>query len=38
MKHSGGPAGPPESGFGKEYGLEAVYQYTDQKSVVYGLV
>ena len=30
--------GTKESGFGKEHGLEAFYQYTDQKSVVYGLV
>ena len=30
--------GTKESGFGKELGLEAFYQYTDQKSVVYGLV
>ena len=30
--------GTKESGFGKEHGLEAFYQYTEQKSVVYGLV
>jgi len=30
--------GTKESGFGKEHGLEAYYQYTEQKSVVYGLV
>jgi acyl-CoA reductase-like NAD-dependent aldehyde dehydrogenase len=30
--------GTKESGFGKEHGLEAFHQYTDQKSVVYGLV
>jgi succinate-semialdehyde dehydrogenase/glutarate-semialdehyde dehydrogenase len=29
--------GTKESGFGKEHGLEAFYQYTEQKSVVYGL-
>ncbi|HZV49272.1 MAG TPA: aldehyde dehydrogenase family protein, partial [Candidatus Dormibacteraeota bacterium] len=28
--------GTKESGFGKEHGLEAFYQYTEQKSVVYG--
>ncbi len=30
--------GTKESGFGKEHGLEAFHQYTEQKSVVYGLV
>jgi acyl-CoA reductase-like NAD-dependent aldehyde dehydrogenase len=30
--------GTKQSGFGKEHGLEAFYQYTEQKSVVYGLV
>ena len=30
--------GTKESGFGKEHGLEAFHQYTDQKSVVYGQV
>jgi acyl-CoA reductase-like NAD-dependent aldehyde dehydrogenase len=30
--------GTKESGFGKEHGIEAFYQYTEQKSVVYGLV
>jgi acyl-CoA reductase-like NAD-dependent aldehyde dehydrogenase len=30
--------GTKESGFGKEHGLEAFYQYTEQKSVVYGQV
>jgi succinate-semialdehyde dehydrogenase/glutarate-semialdehyde dehydrogenase len=30
--------GVKESGFGKEHGLEAYHQYTEQKSVVYGLV
>jgi acyl-CoA reductase-like NAD-dependent aldehyde dehydrogenase len=30
--------GTKASGFGKEHGLEAFYQYTEQKSVVYGLV
>jgi len=30
--------GTKDSGFGKEHGLEAFYQYTEQKSVVYGLV
>jgi acyl-CoA reductase-like NAD-dependent aldehyde dehydrogenase len=29
--------GTKESGFGKEHGLEAFHQYTEQKSVVYGL-
>ncbi len=28
--------GTKESGYGKEHGLEAFYQYTEQKSVVYG--
>jgi acyl-CoA reductase-like NAD-dependent aldehyde dehydrogenase len=28
--------GTKESGFGKEHGIEAFYQYTEQKSVVYG--
>jgi succinate-semialdehyde dehydrogenase/glutarate-semialdehyde dehydrogenase len=28
--------GTKESGFGKEHGLEAFYQYTEQKSIVYG--
>jgi acyl-CoA reductase-like NAD-dependent aldehyde dehydrogenase len=28
--------GTKESGFGKEHGLEAFHQYTEQKSVVYG--
>jgi len=28
--------GTKQSGFGKEHGVEAFYQYTDQKSVVYG--
>jgi succinate-semialdehyde dehydrogenase/glutarate-semialdehyde dehydrogenase len=28
--------GTKESGFGKEHGLEAMHQYTEQKSVVYG--
>ena len=28
--------GTKESGFGKEHGTEAFYQYTEQKSVVYG--
>ncbi len=28
--------GTKQSGFGKEHGLEAFYQYTEQKSVVYG--
>ena len=28
--------GTKESGFGKEHGLEAFFQYTEQKSVVYG--
>jgi acyl-CoA reductase-like NAD-dependent aldehyde dehydrogenase len=28
--------GTKESGFGKEHGIEALYQYTEQKSVVYG--
>lgn len=28
--------GTKESGFGKEHGVEAFYQYTEQKSVVYG--
>src|SRR5438477_30275 len=28
--------GTKESGFGKEHGLEAFYQYTEQKSVVFG--
>ena len=30
--------GTKESGFGKEHGIEAFHQYTEQKSVVYGLV
>jgi acyl-CoA reductase-like NAD-dependent aldehyde dehydrogenase len=30
--------GTKESGFGKEHGVEAFYQYTEQKSAVYGLV
>jgi acyl-CoA reductase-like NAD-dependent aldehyde dehydrogenase len=30
--------GTKDSGFGKEHGLEAYYGYTEQKSVVYGLV
>src|ERR671938_336718 len=30
--------GTKESGYGKEHGIEAFHQYTDQKSVVYGLV
>ena len=30
--------GTKESGFGKEHGLEAFHQYTEQKSVVYGQV
>jgi acyl-CoA reductase-like NAD-dependent aldehyde dehydrogenase len=30
--------GTKESGFGKEHGLEAFEQYTEQKAVVYGLV
>ncbi len=30
--------GTKQSGFGKEHGLEAYHQYTEQKSVVYGLV
>jgi acyl-CoA reductase-like NAD-dependent aldehyde dehydrogenase len=30
--------GTKESGFGKEHGIEAFLQYTEQKSVVYGLV
>src|SRR5919202_5247607 len=30
--------GTKESGYGKEHGVEAFYQYTDQKSAVYGLV
>jgi succinate-semialdehyde dehydrogenase/glutarate-semialdehyde dehydrogenase len=30
--------GTKQSGFGKEHGLEAFHQYTEQKSVVYGLV
>jgi len=30
--------GTKQSGYGKEHGIEAFYQYTDQKSVVYGLV
>ena len=30
--------GTKESGFGKEHGLEAFYQYMEQKSVVYGMV
>lgn len=30
--------GTKESGFGKEHGIEAFYQYTEQKSIVYGLV
>jgi acyl-CoA reductase-like NAD-dependent aldehyde dehydrogenase len=30
--------GTKESGFGKEHGIEAYHQYTEQKSVVYGLV
>ncbi|MDQ6771565.1 MAG: aldehyde dehydrogenase family protein [Candidatus Dormibacteraeota bacterium] len=29
--------GTKESGFGKEHGVEAYYQYTEQKSVVYGV-
>ena len=28
--------GTKQSGFGKEHGLEAFYQYTEQKSIVYG--
>src|SRR3979411_268550 len=28
--------GTKQSGFGKEHGLEAYHQYTEQKSVVYG--
>ena len=28
--------GTKDSGFGKEHGLEAFHQYTEQKSVVYG--
>ena len=30
--------GTKESGFGKEHGIEAFHQYTEQKSVVYGLL
>lgn len=30
--------GTKESGFGKEHGIEAYLQYTEQKSVVYGLL
>src|SRR5947208_11860423 len=30
--------GTKQSGFGKEHGVEAFHQYTEQKSVVYGLV
>jgi succinate-semialdehyde dehydrogenase/glutarate-semialdehyde dehydrogenase len=29
--------GTKESGFGKEHGIEAFHQYTEQKSVVYGV-
>ncbi len=28
--------GTKQSGFGKEHGVEAFYQYTEQKSIVYG--
>jgi succinate-semialdehyde dehydrogenase/glutarate-semialdehyde dehydrogenase len=30
--------GTKQSGYGKEHGIEAYYQYTEQKSVVYGLI
>src|SRR5438445_11571329 len=30
--------GTKESGFGKEHGIEAFHQYTEQKSIVYGLL
>jgi succinate-semialdehyde dehydrogenase/glutarate-semialdehyde dehydrogenase len=30
--------GTKESGYGKEHGIEAFYQYTEQKSIVYGLL
>jgi succinate-semialdehyde dehydrogenase/glutarate-semialdehyde dehydrogenase len=30
--------GTKESGYGKEHGIEAFHQYTEQKSIVYGLM